>query len=141
VLPTDANAVRAAIAGEPRASGTDGGGPGAAKAQLADILTRARRDFIAAANQGTAGKHAQAEYAAAMDGIVARLVDAAGAHSAQPLVVCALGGYGRRALCLHSDVDLLILFERGIEREEARLVNAVLQPLWDLQLTVGHHVR
>jgi [protein-PII] uridylyltransferase len=141
VLPTDANAVRAAIAGEPRASGTDGGGPGAAKAQLADILTRARRDFIAAANQGTAGKHAQAQYAAAMDGIVARLVDAAGAHSAQPLVVCALGGYGRRALCLHSDVDLLILFERGIEREEARLVNAVLQPLWDLQLRVGHHVR
>ena len=56
-------------------------------------------------------------------------------------MVCALGGYGRRTLCLHSDVDLLILFDGEIARDEERFVNAVLQPLWDLQLVVGHHIR
>jgi [protein-PII] uridylyltransferase len=76
-----------------------------------------------------------------MDGIVRQLVEAAAVHSPRPLAVCALGGYGRRTLCLHSDVDLLILFEREISRDEERVVNAVLQPLWDLQLVVGHHVR
>jgi [protein-PII] uridylyltransferase len=130
VLPTDANAVRAAIAG--------GGESGA---QLSEILARARREFAVAAREGHGGRDAQARYAGGMDGIVRQLVDAARVHSTQPLVVCALGGYGRRALCLHSDVDLLILFERGIEREEARVVNAILQPLWDLRLAVGHHVR
>ena len=56
-------------------------------------------------------------------------------------MVCALGGYGRRTLCLHSDIDLLIVFEGTDRRDEERFVNAVLQPLWDLRLTVGHQVR
>ena len=111
------------------------------KAHLSESLARARRDYVAAAKQGGGGRRAQAQYAAAMDGIVRQLVEAARVQSTQPFVVCAVGGYGRQTLCLHSDVDLLLLFERGIEREEARVVNAVLQPLWDLQLTVGHHVR
>ena len=55
--------------------------------------------------------------------------------------MCALGGYGRRTLCLHSDIDLMILFGTSIGRDEERFVNAVLQPLWDLQLMVGHQVR
>jgi [protein-PII] uridylyltransferase len=142
VLPTDANTARAAIAGDQQPASTPvTGGAGAQKAQLAATLARARGEYVAAARQGSGGRRAQALYAEEMDAIVRQLVDAARVHSAQPLVVCALGGYGRRTLCLHSDVDLLILFERGIEREEARVVNGVLQPLWDLQLTVGHHVR
>ena len=64
-----------------------------------------------------------------------------GARRRRSLVVCALGGYGRRTLCLHSDIDLMILFGTTIGRDEERFVNAVLQPLWDLQLVVGHQVR
>ena len=108
---------------------------------MASVLAAARRDYVVEARQGRAGREIQARYAAQMDAIVRQLVEAARIHTPEPLAVCALGGYGRRTLCLHSDVDLLIVFQKEIRREEERFVNAVLQPLWDLQLVVGHHVR
>src|SRR6185436_13676005 len=51
------------------------------------------------------------------------------------------GGYGRRELCLHSDIDLLVLFAGTIAAEDERFLHAFLNPLWDLGLTIGHHVR
>jgi [protein-PII] uridylyltransferase len=111
------------------------------RGQLTSVLAAARREYVLEARRGRGGREAQAAYAGQMDAIVQRLVAGALHSSSQPLVVCALGGYGRRALCLHSDVDLLILFEAELTRDDERFVNAVLQPLWDLQLVVGHHVR
>ena len=111
------------------------------KGQLASRLAAIRREYVLEARQGRGGREMQSRYAAEMDAIVRELVEGARGLTSQPLSVAALGGYGRRTLCLHSDVDLLIVFERGIDRAEARFVNAVLQPLWDLQLVVGHHVR
>ena len=58
-----------------------------------------------------------------------------------PIAVCALGGYGRRMLCLHSDIDLLIVTEGPIGSREELAISSLLQPLWDLRLTVGQHVR
>src|SRR5262249_18509686 len=59
-----------------------------------------------------------------------------------PLVaVFALGGYGRRQLCLHSDIDLLILFAGPIGPPDERFLRGFMNPLWDLGLTLGHHVR
>ena len=52
----------------------------------------------------------------------------------------ALGGYGRRHLSLHSDIDLLVLFER-IDAAGERFLRAFLHPLWDLGVVVGHQVR
>ena len=63
------------------------------------------------------------------------------AGSVQPVGVFALGGYGRRELCLHSDIDLLVLFAGPIRPEDERFLHAFLNPLWDLGLTIGHHVR
>src|SRR5687768_712105 len=111
------------------------------RGQLAAALATTRRQFALEAKQGRGGREAQARYAAHMDGLVEQLVEGARSLTARPFVVCALGGYGRRTLCLHSDIDLMILFEESIGREEERFVNAVLQPLWDLQLVVGHQVR
>jgi [protein-PII] uridylyltransferase len=107
----------------------------------ATSLASARDEFAAAAKQGAGGREAMARLAARVDDIVRELAAAAGPHAAGPVAVCALGGYGRRALSLHSDIDLLILFSGGVGHAEARYVNALLQPLWDLRLAVGHHVR
>ena len=80
------------------------------------MLAAARREFIAEAREGRGGRAAQAAYAAQMDALVRQLVEAARNHTSQALTVCALGGYGRRTLCLHSDVDLLIVFENELTR-------------------------
>ena len=69
-----------------------------------------------------------------MDAVVQMVVEAARAVTSTPVAVCALGGYGREALCLYSDIDLLIVFDGPIGATEERFVNAVLQPLWDLRL-------
>ena len=80
------------------------------------------------------------QYSHRMDALIQQLYAEAGSVT-QSVAVFALGGYGRRELCLHSDVDLLILFAGTIERDDERFLHAFLNPLWDLGLTIGHHVR
>jgi [protein-PII] uridylyltransferase len=107
----------------------------------AALLSAAREAYAREAERGRAGSDTASRYAARMDGVVQAVVESARALTATPLAVCALGGYGRQALCLNSDIDLLIVFGGAIGGPEERFVNAVLQPLWDLRLALGHHVR
>ena len=61
-----------------------------------------------------------------------------GAEIGSGAAVVAIGGYGRREQCIWSDVDVMVLHD-GNQAE--RLVRAVLYPLWDAGLKVGHAVR
>lgn len=56
------------------------------------------------------------------------------------VALVALGGYGRQELFPFSDVDLMILYRPGYE-EVSEIADAVLYPLWDTGLEVGHGVR
>lgn len=47
------------------------------------------------------------------------------------------GGYGRRELCLFSDIDLLVLFEGKADRAVKTLCEKLSQTLWDAGLEVG----
>lgn len=66
-------------------------------------------------------------------------VDEAIIELADPLpaqtVIVAIGGYGRRVMALHSDVDLLFLHADEIQPD---VEHRVLRPLWDAKLKVGH---
>ncbi len=67
------------------------------------------------------------QYSHRMDALIQQLFADAGSLT-QSVAVFALGGYGRRELCLHSDVDLLILFA-GVDRRRRRALPArVPQP-------------
>ena len=55
--------------------------------------------------------------------------------------VVSQGGYGRRELCLHSDVDLLFLYEGDEKKYVETIVEKILHPLWDLGLDIGHATR
>jgi len=58
-----------------------------------------------------------------------------------PFALVALGGYGRRELCLHSDIDILLLFETKVPVQAKTLIEETLFPLWDLGLDLGHGTR
>jgi [protein-PII] uridylyltransferase len=104
-------------------------------------LAAARDEYAQLARRGRGGRDAASSYTGQVDRVVQAIVDDARDRTSTPFVVCAVGGYGRRALCLHSDVDLLIGFGGPIADAEERFVKAVLQPLWDLRFELGHHVR
>jgi [protein-PII] uridylyltransferase len=106
----------------------------------AERLEAARRELIAATERGEGGRQALRQYSHRMDALVQQLFADAGTVS-QPVAVFALGGYGRRELCLHSDIDVLVLFSTAIGSLDERFLHAFLNPLWDLGLTIGHHVR
>lgn len=59
----------------------------------------------------------------------------------QQCCLVALGGYGRRELAPHSDIDLMFLFRPEAEKPVLQLVRSVLHPLWDSGFQVGHSVR
>ena len=56
------------------------------------------------------------------------------------VALVALGGYGRQELFPCSDVDLMILYSPGY-KEVNKVADAILYPLWDTGLEVGHGVR
>ena len=58
-----------------------------------------------------------------------------------PYAIIALGGYGRNDQCVHSDVDLLILFEKRVPDTAEGLIREIIYPLWDIGLDVGHATR
>lgn len=55
--------------------------------------------------------------------------------------VVAVGGYGRRELCLHSDVDLLLVSERTIPPQALDLAQPLFLTLWDQGYDLGHGFR
>jgi [protein-PII] uridylyltransferase len=56
------------------------------------------------------------------------------------VALAALGSYGRRELCLGSDVDLLVIHQRRLSRDTREIIRRVLYTLWDAKLEVGHSV-
>lgn len=58
-----------------------------------------------------------------------------------PYAVIALGGYGRCEQCLHSDVDVLFLFNKRIPDAADALIQEMIYPLWDIGLEIGHATR
>ncbi len=86
---------------------------------------------------------------AVMDAVVSCLHAAATRHfypavnpsQSERIAVVAVGGYGRGTLAPGSDVDLLFLFPHKQTAWGESVVEAMLYPLWDLKLKVGHSVR
>src|SRR5262249_16656591 len=106
----------------------------------ASAVDSGRAELSAAAARGDGGGEALRRYSDCVDAFLQTLF-AEASRGTVPSLVVALGGYGRRQLCLHSDVDLLLLCDGEIGAAEERLVRAVLHPLWDARFSVGHQIR
>lgn len=57
------------------------------------------------------------------------------------IALVALGGYGRKEFFPSSDVDLMILYRPTVKKNIGKISDAILYPLWDTGLDVGHGVR
>src|SRR5205085_12694694 len=100
----------------------------------------ARQALIADAARGQGGPAALQRFSDRVDDLLQRLfVDAPAAARASVLV--AVGGYGRRQLCLHSDIDVLILSDGPIGSAEEARVRSILHTLWDRHFSDGHQIR
>src|SRR5882762_3087367 len=105
-------------------------------------------DFLKAAHLGGAsGQQSVQAHAAVMDGFLSTLVRLAVDDAKRegttpaPLVLVALGGYGRGELGPLSDLDLMVIYDGAMEPFIQRATQGLLYTLWDLGLTVGHSVR
>ena len=115
--------------------------PTATANSLRPILRSARDELTAKTVLARAGLNSLARYSEHVDGIVRRIYLTARDCTDIPVVLVALGGYGRKQLCLHSDIDLLLLFAEPVGSAEERFLKSMLHPLWDLGFDVGHHLR
>jgi len=57
-----------------------------------------------------------------------------------PIALFALGSYGREQLCIHSDIDLMIVYEKIPGYQTQALIEKMLYLFWDIGLKLGHRV-
>jgi [protein-PII] uridylyltransferase len=94
----------------------------------------------------SSGFLAARRYTDLMDRFILTLFLAAGLKekakeiSEERIAIVALGSYGRREICLGSDVDLLVAHQGKLSTEMDGLITKVLHSLWDAKLEVGHAV-
>lgn len=105
--------------------GPPGSGP------LQSYLTT--RDSILAYGPGGPGVAVNTILSASLDECIEVM-----AASAPEMAIVAVGGYGRSELCLYSDIDLLLLHEGPVDENAVR---AILYPLWNSGLKIGHATR
>lgn len=72
--------------------------------------------------------------------VTTRMYPVANPSSGERIAICAVGGYGRETLAPGSDVDILFLLAHSTAWGES-VAEAMLYPLWDLGLKVGHATR
>ena len=61
-------------------------------------------------------------------------------RSSIPIAIVALGSYGREQLCLHSDIDLMIVYEEVDGYQTDKIIEKLLYLAWDAGLKLGHRV-
>lgn len=119
--------------------GGDGGEAADFGSRAKAFLAEVRASQLAAHREGAGGAETAAVRSRAMD-ILLRCLHRRARGEAAGLALVALGGYGREELCPHSDIDLLLVPMGDVAAGQAA-AEAVLYPLWDLGLKVGHSVR
>ncbi len=61
-------------------------------------------------------------------------------RSSIPVAFIALGSYGREQLCVHSDIDLMIVYEKNDGYNTSAIIEKFLYLAWDAGLKLGHRV-
>lgn len=111
-------------------------------------LNSHRAQLLAAVESGQRGTDVAARFSQMFDGLFSTLfcaVEAEQRTAHGPLdgriALVAVGGYGRSLVAPRSDVDVLFLSEQPDDPRVAEMAQAMLYPLWDAGVDVGHAIR
>jgi len=119
-------------------------------------VTRIVREYLAAARAhlealhraGASGVRVNETHSDLMDRLVRRLFEnaeesflAGGGEELSALCVVAVGGYARREMNIHSDVDLLFLHRGDVTPHVREVAERLQYRLWDASLAVGAATR
>jgi len=113
--------------------------------EMVRAYLRAVREFLIEMHRaGGSGRAVNEAHSNLMDRLVRRLFwygeecfFAAGGGEQTELAVLAVGGYGRREMSLHSDVDLLFLHRGNVSSFVQTVTERLQYWMWDAQLQVG----
>lgn len=91
-----------------------------------------------------AGSPASQHYSRVLDGLMRSLFQAVRAAMEargawHDVALGAVGSWGRETLALHSDLDIRLIASKHV-RKAAPIAEALLYPLWDAGLDIGHQV-
>jgi len=115
--------------------------PASFVSSLRDELGHAREELVERTRTASGGIPVVRRYSDRLDALIRRIHARALSLTQTRHALVAVGGYGRRQMSLHSDVDLLVVFDGPVGAAEERFLKSMLHPLWDLRLDVGHHIR
>jgi len=125
-----------------------GSGSGEVTQVVREYLAAARAHLAALHRGGASGVTVNETHSDLMDRLLRRLFEyaeegylAAGGEELSALCVVAVGGYARREMNIHSDVDLLFLHRGGPTPHVREVAERVQLWLWDAQLAVGAATR
>lgn len=108
-----------------------GGDPGGAAAALSALPSSAYGSEL--------GRRNAAAYDALLSRMFAEMRERASDRSAwDDVLFAAVGSYGRGAVALRSDIDVRLVAARP--DRAAAVADALLYPLWDMGISVGHQV-
>ncbi len=97
--------------------------------------------------KGASGQESVQAHARFIDRFLRQLFELVGRDAERdgqapaPVVLVALGGYGRGELHPSSDIDLMVIYDGEIMPFVQRITQELLYTLWDLGLQVGHSCR
>ncbi len=91
--------------------------------------------------EGAVGKDLLLKHSSLVDEFIVDCFKKVAASVEADVSLVALGGYGRKELFPFSDIDLMILYRPEVEKKVGEVADAILYPLWDTGLEVGHGVR
>lgn len=111
-----------------------------------DELKNARSELISLFSTGEGSETLQENYAEIVDYYFRRSVQESETgqelfRDKKPFALVAVGGYGRKDLCIHSDIDVLILFDSKVPSSAKKLAEDIFYPLWNMGLDLGHGIR
>jgi [protein-PII] uridylyltransferase len=130
--------------------------PSGERTRDAREVSRSVRDYLVQAQarleqmhrSGGSGRQLNEARSDLLDGLVRRLFELAeelyfegGGEGQTPLCVLAVGGYARREMNIHSDVDLLFLYQDELTPHVASVAERVQLWLWDASLAVSAATR